>query len=222
MIAVRNLRKSYRLGSETVWALKGVDMEVAKGEMVAITGPSGSGKSTLLRVLGGLETADEGEYLLNGETVATLSSDRRATLRNRRIGLVFETFTLLPRVSVLENVELPLLYAGRRDAKQAAIQALEAVGLADERGRDPEQLSAGQRQRVALARAVVAGPELLLADEPTGRLGSESGREFMELLTVLNRRGQTLVVATHDRQVAAACGRAIALRDGRMEADAPC
>ena len=222
MIAVRNLRKSYRLGSETLWALKGVDMEVAKGEMVAITGPSGSGKSTLLRILGGLETADEGEYLLNGETVATLSADRRATLRNRRLGLVFETFTLLPRVSVLENVELPLLYAGRRDAKQAAIQALEAVGLADERGRDPEQLSAGQRQRVALARAVVAGPELLLADEPTGRLGSEAGLAFMELLTVLNRRGQTLVVATHDRQVAAACGRAIALRDGRMEADAPC
>ena len=216
MIETRNLRKTYLFGEAKVHALDGVTITIATGEMVAITGPSGSGKSTLMHILGCLDTPDEGEYFLEGENVASLSPDRLATLRNRRIGFVFQSFNLLPRVSALENVELPLLYAGRRDARTIALQALETVGLADRMLYDPSRLSGGQRQRVAIARAMVNDPAIILADEPTGNLDSRTGLEIMDLFRELNSTGRTIVMVTHDPQVAAYCGRQIRFCDGQV------
>ena len=176
-----------------------------------------------MHILGCLDTPDEGEYLLEGEDVATLSPNRLAVVRNRRIGFVFQSFNLLPRVSALENVELPLLYAGRRDARAAATQALETVGLADRLSHEPSQLSGGQRQRVAIARAMVSDPAIILADEPTGNLDSRTGLEIMQLFKQLNGTGRTIIMVTHDPQVAGFCSRQIRFRDGRVvEDEEPC
>lgn len=215
-IRTRELRKTYVLGDTTVHALDGVDMDVAEGEMVAITGPSGSGKSTLMHILGCLDTPDEGEYVLAGEDVSRLSKDRLAGIRNRRIGFVFQSFNLLPRLSSLENVEMPLLYAGKRNARKAAAKALTTVGLGERMTHEPNQLSGGQRQRVAIARAIVSDPAILLADEPTGNLDTKTGEEILALFQELNRQGRTVILVTHDQHVADHCQRQVRILDGRV------
>lgn len=215
-LQTRNLHKTYVLGDTTVRALDGVDIEIEDGEMVAITGPSGSGKSTLMHILGCLDTPDGGEYILAGEDVSGLSKDRLAGIRNRRIGFVFQSFNLLPRLSALENVEMPLLYASRRDARKRAAEALSTVGLGDRMHHEPNQLSGGQRQRVAVARAIVTNPDILLADEPTGNLDSKTGEEILDLFQALNRQGRTVILVTHDQKVAAYCRRQICILDGKV------
>ena len=215
IIQTRCLRKTYQLGASEVRALDGVDITIAESEMVAITGPSGSGKSTLMHIIGCLDRPDSGEYWLAGEDVARLSKDRLAAIRNRRIGFVFPSFNLLPRLSALENVEMPLLYAGRHDARARAAEALATVGLSDRMGHEPNQLSGGQRQRVAIARAIVTSPAILLADEPTGNLDSRTGEEILALFKNLNAQGRTIILVTHDAHVAGHCGRQIHMRDGR-------
>jgi len=216
MIEAHNLRKTYRLGETTVRALEGVDIDIRESEMVAITGPSGSGKSTLMHIMGCLDTPDEGEYILAGEDVSRLSKDRLARIRNQRIGFVFQTFNLLPRLSAMENVELPLLYAGQRNARAAATRALRTVGLEDRTAHEPNQLSGGERQRVAVARAIVTDPAILLADEPTGNLDSKTGREILALFQHLNAEGRTVILVTHDAGVAEHCERQVQIRDGRV------
>lgn len=216
IIEVEGLTKTYTLGDSVVKALDDVSLGIDQGEMVAITGPSGSGKSTLMHILGCLDMADSGVYRLAGENVAGLSSDRLAEIRNMRIGFVFQTFNLLPRLSALENVELPLLYAKRHDAKEQAAEALKIVGLEQRMRHQPNQLSGGQRQRVAIARAIVTNPAMILADEPTGNLDSRTGEEILELFDTLNAQGRTIVVVTHEPDVAARCRRAITIRDGRV------
>jgi putative ABC transport system ATP-binding protein len=216
MIETRDLRKTYLFGETRVHALDGVTIRIAAGEMVAVTGPSGSGKSTLMHILGCLDTPDTGEYLLEGEDVASLSPNRLAQVRNRRIGFVFQSFNLLPRVSALENVELPLLYAGRGDARAVARDALAMVGLGDRLHYDPSRLSGGQRQRVAIARAMVNDPAIILADEPTGNLDSRTGLEIMDLFGELHRTGRTIILVTHDPRVAGFCSRQIRFCDGRV------
>jgi len=220
IIETRGLRKTYQLGAAEVRALDGVDITIGESEMVAITGPSGSGKSTLMHIIGCLDRPDNGEYWLAGEDVARLSKDRLASIRNRRIGFVFQSFNLLPRLSALENVEMPLLYAGRRDARDRAAEALATVGLSDRMGHEPNQLSGGQRQRVAIARAIVTSPAILLADEPTGNLDSRTGEEILALFKNLNAQGRTIILVTHDAHVAGYCGRQIHMRDGRPARDA--
>ena len=216
IIAVQSLVKAYALGGTVVHALDGVDLEIDQGEMVAITGSSGSGKSTLMHILGCLDQPDSGTYVLAGENVAGLSSDRLAEIRNHHIGFVFQTFNLLPRMSALENVELPLLYAGRRDAKVQAAEALQIVGLGDRMHHEPNQLSGGQRQRVAVARAIITDPAIILADEPTGNLDSKTGEEIMDLFKSLNQQGRTIIVVTHEPDIAQRCQRSIHLHDGRV------
>ena len=216
IIKAHNLCKTYRLGGSEVKALDGVDIEVGEGEMMAITGPSGSGKSTLMHILGCLDTPDTGEYLLAGENIAQMSKDRLARIRNRRIGFVFQSFNLLPRLSALENVELPILYAGRHDAKEAATKALDVVGLADRKSHEPNQLSGGQRQRVAVARAIVTDPAIILADEPTGNLDSKTGDEILSLFQSLNDEGRTVIMVTHDDYVSDYCTRQVRMCDGRV------
>ncbi|MFA4944016.1 MAG: ABC transporter ATP-binding protein [Lentisphaeria bacterium] len=216
VIEAHDLVKHYLVGGEVVRALDGVSLTVTAGEMVAITGASGSGKSTLMHILGCLDTPDRGQYLLAGQDVAGLPSARLAQIRNRTIGFVFQTFNLLPRLDALENVELPLLYAGRPHAKEAAAAALEQVGLADRRHHRPNQLSGGQRQRVAIARALVTNPALLLADEPTGNLDTRTGQEIMTLFQKLNAAGHTLILVTHESDIAAWCHRAIQMRNGKI------
>lgn len=215
-IDIRNLHKTYRLGETIVNALCGVDLAVKSGESVAIMGPSGSGKSTLMHIVGCLDTPDTGAYFLEGEDVSSFSKDRLAAIRNRKIGFVFQTFNLLPRLSAMENVELPLLYAGRKNTRQAAIGALATVGLEDRMGHEPNQLSGGQRQRVAVARAIVADPAIILADEPTGNLDSKTGDEILGLFLDLNAAGRTVIIVTHDDYVANHCGRIVRIRDGRI------
>jgi len=219
IIATRDLRKTYVLGGATVRALDGVSFEIAKGEMVAITGPSGSGKSTLMHILGCLDQPDEGEYILDGEAVERLGRDKLAAVRNKRIGFVFQTFNLLPRMSALENVALPMLYGGSMDAAARAKVALERVGLGDRSHHEPNQLSGGQRQRVAVARAIVNDPAIILADEPTGNLDSKTGREIMELFHGLHREGRTLILVTHEPEIAQECERIIQIRDGKIVQD---
>jgi putative ABC transport system ATP-binding protein len=216
LIEVESLTKTYDLGGTLVHALDRVSMIVNDGEMVAITGPSGSGKSTLMHILGCLDTPDSGVYRLAGENVAGLSSDRLAEIRNRHIGFVFQTFNLLPRLTSLENVELPLLYAQDKCAREKATEALHTVGLSDRMKHGPNQLSGGQRQRVAVARAIVTNPSMILADEPTGNLDSKTGHEILELFHQLNAEGRMIVVVTHDPDVARQCGRAIRIFDGHI------
>jgi putative ABC transport system ATP-binding protein len=204
------------LGGTTVRALDGVDLEVPEGDMLAIAGPSGSGKSTLMHIIGCLDQPDGGRYVLAGEDVSSLSRNRLAEVRNQRIGFVFQTFNLLPRMNALENVELPLLYAGLRGAKDRAAEALRTVGLEDRMHHKPTQLSGGQRQRVAIARALITDPAILLADEPTGNLDSKTGEEILELFVSLNAAGRTILLVTHEADIAARCRRQIHMRDGRI------
>ena len=221
-ISVDTLVKVYRPDRPelSVRAVDGISFRIARGESVAVTGPSGCGKSTLLNLIGCLDRPTAGAYLLEGRDVARLSDDELARTRNRHIGFVFQTFNLLPRQNALENVALPLLYAGGRKTRERAMRALERVGLTDRAHHYPSELSGGQRQRVAIARAVVTQPAILLCDEPTGALDSRTGEEVLDLLAELNEEGTTLVVVTHDLDVAARMGRVLQMRDGRLERDA--
>ena len=214
MIHAEHLFKSYELGGQTVYALDDVGLDVEAGEFLAIRGPSGSGKSTLMNVLGCLDRPDSGLYVLAGEDVSTLSDDDLAAVRSRRIGFVFQTFNLLPRMSALANVALPVHYLGGRDAQERAATALETVGLADRMHHEPNQLSGGQRQRVAIARALVNDPDIILADEPTGALDTRTGEEVLALFKQLNSQGRTIFIVTHDLNVARHCRREIYIRDG--------
>ncbi|HXJ33042.1 MAG TPA: ABC transporter ATP-binding protein [Candidatus Eisenbacteria bacterium] len=222
LLELRDVWKCYRLGDVEVQALRGVSTDVAAGEFVAIMGASGSGKSTFMNIVGCLDQPTRGTYRLGGARVSSLSSDERATIRNRQIGFVFQSFNLLPRTTALENVELPLVYAGVPFAEQheRARAVLAAVGLAGREHHHPSQLSGGQQQRAAIARALVNNPTLLLADEPTGNLDSEASREIMELFTMLHRdQGITIVLVTHEPDVAEYAERRLTFRDGRLVAD---
>ncbi len=218
-IEVRNLTKIYAMGGETVHALDGVTFSIEPGEMVAIIGSSGSGKSTLMNIIGCLDRPTSGEYHLDGQDVSRFSGNALARVRNRNIGFVFQNFNLLPRMSALENVEVPILYSGTGGAAKLARAALERVGLADRAGHEPNQLSGGQRQRVAIARALVNNPTILLADEPTGNLDTRTGREIMKLFHELHAEKVTLIIVTHDAEVAEQCSRNIVLRDGKIIED---
>ena len=223
IIETRGIQKEYVMGSEVVKALRGVDLDIRRNEYVAIMGPSGSGKSTLMNLIGCLDTPSAGEYVLNGQPVAGLGDDELARIRNREIGFVFQTFNLLPRSTALENVELPLVYAGlpRQERRERAIEALRAVELTDRMGHRPNELSGGQRQRVAIARALVTNPSIILADEPTGNLDSRTSEEIMQLFRRLHGEGQTIIMVTHEMDIAARAERLVTLRDGRIESDQP-
>jgi putative ABC transport system ATP-binding protein len=222
LISIRDLRKIYQMGDAEVRALDGVDLEVERGEYLAIMGPSGSGKSTLMNLIGCLDTPTSGEYVLNGQGVSGLDDSELARIRNREIGFVFQTFNLLPRATALANVELPLIYARMASSKRRALarQALEQVGLGDRVKHQPNELSGGQRQRVAVARALVNRPSILLADEPTGNLDSRTSSEMMALFDELNRSGHTIVLVTHEEDIAAHASRVVRLLDGRVVSDA--
>jgi putative ABC transport system ATP-binding protein len=221
VIRTSGLTKHYVLGAETIRALQGVDLVIERGEFVAIMGPSGSGKSTFMNLIGCLDTPTEGEYRLNGQNVSQLTESKLARIRNKDIGFVFQTFNLLPRASALHNVELPLIYAGvsASERRRRAREKLEMVGLGDRMGHKPPELSGGQRQRVAVARALINNPALLLADEPTGNLDSKTGDEIMDVFVRLNDSGQTIVLVTHEYEVAEFAKRQVHLRDGKIEKD---
>ena len=221
LIELRDLTKSYSMGSETIEALAGVTLDVDRNEYAAIMGPSGSGKSTLMNIIGCLDTPTSGEYLLNGERVAGLEDDELARIRNREIGFVFQTFNLLARATALHNVELPLIYNGTPASQriERAKEALRLVDLEDRMSHKPNELSGGQRQRVAIARALINEPSILLADEPTGNLDSKTGEEIMALFDQLHARGQTILLVTHEADIAQHARRRIALRDGKVESD---
>jgi putative ABC transport system ATP-binding protein len=219
VIEARELTKVYKMGTIDVHALRGVSFNITKGEVVSIMGPSGSGKSTLMNLIGCLDRPTSGEYILDGERVSILTDDQLAAIRNQKVGFVFQTFNLLPRATALDNVELPLRYAGNgRDRKKMAHDALVAVGLEDRVHHRPNELSGGQQQRVAIARAIINEPAIILADEPTGNLDSKSGEEIMALLLKLNQqRGTTLIIVTHDSHVAEKTQRIIHLMDGKLD-----
>ena len=216
VIRAENIVKNYSLGEVDVPVLKGVDLVVEGGDYLALMGPSGSGKSTLMNILGCLDVPTSGRYLIEEREVGALSDDELAQVRGRAIGFVFQTFNLLPRTSALENVELPLHYQ-RKPARQAALAALESVGLSHRAHHHPSQLSGGERQRVAIARAVVTGPAIILADEPTGNLDSKTGQEILDVFDGLSRKGVTVILVTHDRSVAERSRRIVHLKDGRIE-----
>lgn len=221
MIVTRGLKREYVMGSERVRALRGVDLTVRRNEFVAIMGPSGSGKSTLMNTIGCLDTPSEGDYWLNGHRVSDLNDNELARIRNKEIGFVFQTFNLLPRATALANVELPLVYAGvgKKQRRERARHALEAVGLGERVDHRPNELSGGQRQRVAVARALVNNPAIVLADEPTGNLDSRTSVEIMALFERLWKEGQTIVLVTHEPDIAAHAKRQIVLRDGKVDSD---
>lgn len=221
LIDATDLWRTYEMGAETVHALKGVDLSVERGEYLAIMGPSGSGKSTLMNLLGCLDTPSKGRYRLNEREVSQMDEDELASVRNKEIGFVFQTFNLLPRASALRNVELPLIYRGMPQEQRSARahEVLEQVDLSDRAHHRPNELSGGQRQRVAIARALVNGPSLLLADEPTGNLDSKTGEEILALFGDLHRQGHTLIVVTHEEEVAEKSQRIVRLRDGKIEKD---
>ena len=221
VIVTRHLQRDYDMGGEVVHALRGVDLVIRKNEFVAIMGPSGSGKSTLMNLIGCLDSPTEGEYWLNGHRVSELGDDELARIRNKEIGFVFQTFNLLPRATALHNVELPLIYAGlgSRERRELALEALTRVGLSDRVQHRPNELSGGQRQRVAIARALVNQPSIVLADEPTGNLDSTTSEEIMGLCQGLYQDGQTILLVTHEREIAAHARRQVHLKDGRVERD---
>ena len=223
IIVVRNMKREYVMGSEIVRALRGVDFTIRRNEFVAIMGPSGSGKSTLMNLIGCLDSPSEGEYWLNGHRVSELGDDELARIRNREIGFVFQTFNLLPRASALQNVELPMIYAGfsARERRKAAEDALARVGLQERMAHRPNELSGDQRQRVAIARALVNNPSIILADEPTGNLDSKTSEEILQLFEHLYEDGQTIILVTHEHDIAAHARRQVHLKDGMIESDGP-
>jgi putative ABC transport system ATP-binding protein len=218
LIEMRELTRVYDLGPQKIYALNGVNLTIEQGEYVAIMGPSGSGKSTLMNIIGCLDTPSSGSYVLDGVPVETLNDDELAAIRNRKIGFVFQTFNLLARTTALQNVELPLVYAKvpRAERRRQAEEALTAVGLGDRMSHQPNELSGGQRQRVAIARALVNKPSLLLADEPTGNLDSQTGREILDLFHELHARGNSIIMVTHEDDVAREAARIIHIRDGKV------
>jgi len=218
LIDIRDIAKVYEMGQEKVFALSGVSLGVERGEYVGIMGPSGSGKSTLMNLVGCLDTPTSGSYILNGKEVARMTDDELAAIRNQEIGFVFQTFNLLPRTSALQQVELPLVYGGlsRKDRRDRSVRALKAVGLEDRMNHTPNEMSGGQRQRVAIARALINDPSILLADEPTGNLDSQTGAEIMALFDELNSRGNTIVLVTHEEDIAAHARRIVRLKDGKI------
>ena len=220
-LTLENIVKTYTMGDQVVRALAGVSLDICKNEYVAIMGPSGSGKSTLMNIIGCLDVPSAGSYRLEGQAVDQMSEDELAEIRNLKIGFVFQTFNLVPRVNVFKNVELPLIYAGRNktDRKRIAEDAIRSVGLFDRMQHKPNELSGGQRQRVAIARALVCGPSIILADEPTGNLDSATGVEIMALLSDLHDRGNTIILVTHEDEIAAHAHRVVRLRDGLVESD---
>lgn len=221
VIEIRNIIRDFKLGQETVHVLKGIDLDIKRGEYVAIMGPSGSGKSTLMNLLGCLDTPTAGSYLLSGNDVSKMTDDELAEIRNTEIGFVFQTFNLLPRTTALDNVALPMIYAGqsKKAREERASEVLTDVGLADRMDHKPNQLSGGQRQRVAVGRALVNKPSIILADEPTGNLDSKTGTEIMALFDEIHAKGNTVIMVTHEEDIAAHAKRVIRLRDGVIESD---
>jgi putative ABC transport system ATP-binding protein len=223
LIDIKDVTKTYQMGAETtVRALDGVSVAIEAGDYVAIMGPSGSGKSTLMNLIGCLDTPSSGSYQLNGREIASMGDDELAQIRNKEIGFIFQTFNLLPRADAVQNVELPLVYSGlpRRERKERAIKALESVGLGERKHHRPNEMSGGQRQRVAIARALVNGPSILLADEPTGNLDSKTGEEILALMDDLHAKGNTIILVTHEDELAQHAARVIRLRDGKIVSDA--
>lgn len=221
LIKITNIKRDFVLGNEIVYVLKGIDLEINKGEYVALMGPSGSGKSTLMNLLGCLDTPTSGSYVLNGKDVSQMKDDELAEIRNKEIGFVFQTFNLLPRTTALDNVALPMIYAGfsKTDRNKRATKVLEQVNLSDRMDHQPNQLSGGQRQRVAIARALVNKPSIILADEPTGNLDSKTSVEIMKLFGDIHSKGNTVILVTHEEEIAAYANRVIRLRDGLIESD---
>ena len=221
LIKITNIKRDFVLGNEIVYVLKGIDLQINKGEYVALMGPSGSGKSTLMNLLGCLDTPTSGSYILNGKDVSQMKDDELAEIRNKEIGFVFQTFNLLPRTTALDNVALPMIYAGysKSERNERATEVLKQVNLADRMDHQPNQLSGGQRQRVAVARALVNKPSIILADEPTGNLDSKTSVEIMKLFGDIHASGNTVILVTHEEEIAAYANRIIRLRDGLIESD---
>ncbi|MBA0884033.1 ABC transporter ATP-binding protein [Flavobacterium undicola] len=221
LIKISNIKRDFVLGNEIVYVLKGIDLEIKKGEYVALMGPSGSGKSTLMNLLGCLDTPTSGSYILNGKDVSKMKDDELAEIRNKEIGFVFQTFNLLPRTTALDNVALPMIYAGhpKLERNKRATEVLKQVDLADRMDHQPNQLSGGQRQRVAVARALVNKPSIILADEPTGNLDSKTSVEIMKLFNEIHENGNTVILVTHEEEIASYAHRIIRLRDGLIESD---